>query len=249
MSFVSVRGALAGLLVVVIAAVCVRLGFWQLDRLEQRRARNAEVRAGLAAPPLALDAELVRRIAAHPDSFEYRRARAEGVWEQSASLLLRGRARRGQPGVHLVTPLRLAGESGILLVDRGWLPAADANTADPRPYREPGDVAVEGLIRVPPDAGGDAEPLLEVQFDGVRFPTYQRLDPERLQGRFELPVLPFHLERTAPPGGAENLPFGAPPPELDEGPHLGYAFQWFSFATIAVVGFMVMVVRSRKKVT
>ena len=35
----------------------------------------------------------------------------------------------------------------------------------------------------------------------------------------------------------------APIPELDDGPHLSYAFQWFAFATIATVGYVILVRR------
>ena len=34
-----------------------------------------------------------------------------------------------------------------------------------------------------------------------------------------------------------------PPPELTDGPHLDYALQWFAFATIAVVGYAVLLRR------
>ena len=41
----------------------------------------------------------------------------------------------------------------------------------------------------------------------------------------------------------------AEPPDLDAGPHLGYAMQWFSFSLIALVGYPLIlrrVARSRQ---
>ena len=38
----------------------------------------------------------------------------------------------------------------------------------------------------------------------------------------------------------------APLPELTEGPHLNYAIQWFAFATIAAVGYVILVRREVK---
>ncbi|HEX5724904.1 MAG TPA: SURF1 family cytochrome oxidase biogenesis protein, partial [Longimicrobiaceae bacterium] len=58
----STRAVVAGVCVLLLAGVFVRLGFWQLDRLEQRRARNAALRAATALPEFTLDAETVRRI-------------------------------------------------------------------------------------------------------------------------------------------------------------------------------------------
>jgi len=40
-----------------------------------------------------------------------------------------------------------------------------------------------------------------------------------------------------------SVPARSPPQPLDEGPHLSYAIQWFSFATIAIVGTLVAVLR------
>jgi surfeit locus 1 family protein len=40
-----------------------------------------------------------------------------------------------------------------------------------------------------------------------------------------------------PPSTDDALPIEVPPAELDEGPHLGYAVQWFAFAGIALFGF------------
>ena len=35
-------------------------------------------------------------------------------------------------------------------------------------------------------------------------------------------------------------------PALDDGPHRGYAIQWFSFAAIAIVGALAVVRRERR---
>ena len=59
------------LFAVVVVAVCVRLGLWQLDRLEGRREVNDRYAAGLAMPPRPLEdlllepLTLARSTAAH----------------------------------------------------------------------------------------------------------------------------------------------------------------------------------------
>src|SRR5439155_18913889 len=59
---------------VLVAAVCVRLGIWQLDRLHQRRARNAAWAARLALPPLTVTGSTPA------DSARERRVQARGVY-------------------------------------------------------------------------------------------------------------------------------------------------------------------------
>ena len=67
------------------------------------------------------------------------------------------------------------------------------------------------------------------------------------RGRGDVDVsgfLPFviQLEGRDPEGG---LPRRWPPPVFDNGPHLSYAIQWFSFALIALVGTAVMIRKGR----
>src|SRR5690606_14585782 len=132
-----------------------------------------------------------------------------------------------------------------LLVDRGWLPAADATTADPRPARQAGRVEVRGILH-PIAPGEDPGARVDVDFDGVSYPTYQRLTASVVPPGYDLPILPYYLERAEEPVEAAQ-PVGARPPELDEGPHLGYAVQWFSFAAIALFGYGLMVARGVRR--
>jgi len=189
------RDILGAIVALAVAFVCVRLGFWQLDRLAQRRARNAGLAARLALPPL----QVVRGIPA--DSTHQRRLIARGVYDFGGELIGPGRSFDGTPGVALVTPLRLA-DGSTVFVDRGWVPSPDARHVDQTLYREADTATVEGLGVIPPP------------------------------GRHDLSFI-LQQSGTAAPRG---LPRRWPPPALDDGPHLSYAIQWFSFAVIIVVG-------------
>ncbi|MCZ6858602.1 MAG: SURF1 family protein, partial [Gemmatimonadetes bacterium] len=103
---------LAGILAAAAAIVCIRLGFWQLDRHEQRAAQNAVIEQRLSAPPLALDASLDLNW----DSHEFRRARVEGVFDYSREVIEQGRVVNGVPAVYIVTPL-VTQNGRILLVE------------------------------------------------------------------------------------------------------------------------------------
>jgi len=132
------RDVLGALVALAVAIVCVRLGFWQLDRLGQRRARNAIVAARLALPPLPVE----RGTSA--DSARNRRLIARGVYDFAGELTSPGKSFDGTPGVALITPLRLA-DGSTVLVDRGWVPSPDARHVDQTLYREADTATVEGL--------------------------------------------------------------------------------------------------------
>lgn len=193
---------MAAAVALVIAAVCVRLGMWQLDRLAQRRARNAQVAARLALPPLE-----VRGPGIPADTARQRRVLARGVYDYAHERVWPGRSFEGTPGVTLVTPLRLPDGSAVL-VDRGWVPSPDAFHVDQGAYRETDTAMVEGLALVPPRGRGDVDPA---------------------------GFLPFVIQQDAP-AAARGLPRRWPAPVMDNGPHLSYAIQWFSFAVIILVG-------------
>jgi surfeit locus 1 family protein len=203
------RDVTAAVVAVVVAAVCVRLGIWQLDRLAQRKARNAALAARLALPVLEVRGDI------SSDSARLRRVTASGRYDFAAERAWPGRSFEGTPGVALITPLRLADGSAVL-VDRGWVPSPDAFHVDHAAYRESDSATVTGIARLLPRGRGDV--------DSAGF-------------------LPFVIEQQAP--DTRGLPRRWPGPAFDNGPHLSYAVQWFSFALIALVGTAVMIRRGR----
>ena len=223
---------------VLVAAVCVRLGVWQLDRLEQRRDRNRVAAAHLAEPSMTLDGGAAQSVlVGGPDLYRFRRVTAAGRFDFGRELVVIGRSDEGRPGVHVVTPL-LIDDSVAVLVERGWLPAADSRTYDSTQAHEPEQRTVSGVLLQAPArsvtrSGDPTWPLHVVS-----------PDPTSVAQRFPYAVLPLVLRRTSTPDGTtfEMIPL----PEPTEGPHLSYALQWFAFATIALVGSAILFVRRER---
>lgn len=223
----------------VVAATCVRLGIWQLDRLEQRRALNAEIRRGLAAAPVPLGA----LADADPETLRYRRVEVTGTYDPLHEVLLYGRALNGEPGHHVLTPLLLerpVGGARAVLVDRGWVPF-ELGTPPVAPAAPPtGPVTVAGFLLPSP---GETDVAIERDPSG-RLLTVAHDEPTAIGRELGLPLYPLalQLQRQTPPQ-PDELPVPVPPPELSEGPHLSYAIQWFTFAAIALAGSALLVRR------
>ena len=213
------RDLIALVAALLVAGVCVRLGIWQLDRLQQRRARNAVVAAARARPEL----ELRGGPNLPMDSLRDRRVRARGVYDYARERLWHGRSYEGIPGVDFVTPLRLPDGTAVL-VDRGWAPSPDGYHVDQGAYREPDSAEVMGFGMAAPRGRGDVDPM--ALGDSVPY----RLLPVIIQ---QLPAVTGLHRPPSPPSTALHRP---PPPSLSDGPHLSYVVQWFSFAAIIVVG-------------
>jgi surfeit locus 1 family protein len=217
------------MVVFVVVAVCLRLGFWQLDRREQRLERNEAIAERLAADPIPLDAT-----PADTAGLVNRPARVRGWYDHDHSFALIGRSHMGSPGIYVFTPLRL--DDGAILVNRGWVPSPDAATVDLTAIHRPPDPEVAGVLLAFPDIRTHAAD------EGFRTRWF-RLDGHAIRAAFPYPIAPVYLQATTAEGGAgagfAPVPLG--PPQLDSGPHLSYAVQWFSFAAIFLIGWIALV--------
>lgn len=204
----------------------VSLGFWQLDRHEEKATRNRTVEARSAQPPVDVGELLAGRSV---DDLRYRRASAEGRYASEAQLLIDNRSNDGLPGAWVVTPLRL-GDGSVLAVSRGFQGFESGAIAPPDPPA--GRVEVVGSV-VPWD---DRDCGVRTDEGGtpVGAACLSREATEEVAGGPLLPVV-LQLTSSEPAEGAGLVP--VPPPELDAGPHRSYAVQWFIFTTIGLVGY------------
>jgi surfeit locus 1 family protein len=168
-----------------------------------------------------------------------------GQYDFANQVVVRNQYYGSQYGYHLLTPLRFApstrpsGQSEqAILVDRGWIPAeGNAKPSEWRKYDESGTVEVSGQIRLgqtKPAIGGVADSLPE---DGAKLEIWNNADVARIAEQMPYPVLPVYIQPEPEAADTEPpIPF-QPEIELTEGPHFGYALQWFTFATILFLGY------------
>lgn len=227
--------------VVALAAVMVCLGFWQLDRLRQRGELNGFVRSQMAmsAVNLNLSPDLPGL-----DGMDYRPVMARGEYDFAEQVVLRNKAWQGQPGGHLLTPLRITGSQEAVIVDRGWISLTDIVAGHLDQFDEPGVVEVKGAIRFSQEdypAGAAVDPT--VAPGGNRLMALNLVNLARLSQQVSKPLLPVFIQEQ-PSQDWTRLPYRVPAaPDLTDGPHLGYAIQWFSFAAIVLVGYPFLIKR------
>lgn len=218
------------LLALALVVLFVNLGFWQLRRLDQRRDYVAQVQERSALEPISLADALEGEL------LEYRTVEATGTFDPNEEVLLRGRSLGGQPGYNVLTPLVLPTGDAVL-VERGWV-SFDMDSVPVQAAPPPaGTVTVTGRLRTPdsptPGTFGPRDPP-----EGELTQSYY-VDVGRLQPQMPYELVPAYIVLTSvePPHPGE-MPLPLPPPDLGEGPHLGYAIQWFSFAAIGVIGYV-----------
>lgn len=213
------------------AAGCIRLGIWQLDRRAQRRAMNAVVAARIHGEPVALSA-----LTGDTSVNRFRRVRVAGRPDFAHEFMLTLRGNNGSPGVDIITPVLSPGSDSAVLVNRGWIYSPDGMTADLAPWTE-SDTAFTGYV----DSFESGSAADSVRRNGIR-----KMDYAAIARVLPYPVRGFYVVALADSiaeGGTKGV-VRLRPPKLDDGPHLSYAFQWFAFATIALIGGGIVTARS-----
>ena len=215
-------------LVLMVAIILINFGFWQLRRLEEKRTRNANILATLEQPAITLTGEEI-----DPEALHFRRVRVEGTFDNAESMVLRNKSLNNTPGIHLLTPLRTSNREDAILIDRGWLPNDQADPSRRTAYDVNGVVTVEGIAYRTQTRPSSLSPLDRLPDGQTRLDAWFRVDIDLIQGQLSYPLLPVFIAQLPAPGAEPgNLPRQDGNIELDEGPHLGYAVQWFSFAVI-----------------
>jgi len=220
-------------------AMTVRLGIWQLDRLEQRRAFNARVSAQIDQPELLLEGDALQT---DLYNMEYRKVIVEGVYDHTQEIAIRNQHWQNQWGVHLVTPLKIKGSDQAILIDRGWIPAGDYSPGDWSKFYEPGEVEVLGVLRrskEKADWGSRSDPTPSP--GGAPLSTWNFINIDSIDKQITYPLLPVYIQQ-APDETWTGLPYRSEPDlEITEGPHMGYAIQWFTFAVIITIGYPMLI--------
>jgi surfeit locus 1 family protein len=222
-------GAGRGLLPLTIAAALafatlIGLGYWQLERRAEKQAERIRIEQRLSAPLVGAG-----DLKGAPADLDYRRVRLDGRFLHGAEMHLVGRARKAGVGVGILTPF--AYEGGMVLVDRGWVPADRRSPELRQPGNPEGMVRVEGALRLPARPGRftpDNQPGTNEWFwpDLAAMARQAGLDPAAVLG------LVLVAGPAANPGG---LPVGAAlKPDLADN-HLQYALTWFALALILAV--------------
>ena len=213
---------------VVVAGVCIRLGMWQFDRLDERRADNHRIEANLAVDPSPVTG-VVSAGGSVDSGDEWRQVTATGHFDSSQQVILSQQTREVGPGVDVLAPLVLP-EGVAVIVDRGWLAINSPSEVPTPPPAPTGPVKVTGWLRVDSDADSWAT---TPEDDG----TVRAVDSGDLAGSLPYDVLPGWIAMTSQQPPAHDALAAPEAPDLGDGPHFFYGLQWWFFAGLALVGY------------
>ena len=225
-------------------ALMIWLAFWQLDRLDQRRAFNDLVTEQIEQPPAPLD-ELLAEAGDDPASIEWRQTIVTGRYLPD-QILWFNRSQDGVAGDNVLTALVTETDSDpvTVVINRGFVTLGADLPAPPT-----GEIELLARVRVPQQR--QRGELTDASDAGAAVTEVRRIDLGQLSAQLPGELAPVYLDLIdAIPALGPSDPVPVPPPTLDEGPHLSYAAQWFIFSVCVLVGWVLAVrrsVRSRQR--
>jgi surfeit locus 1 family protein len=218
--------ALLGGLALLAFVGLVALGTWQVERRAWKLDLIARVDARIHAPPAALPPPAAWP-AIHAAADEYRHVQASGTFLYDQEALTQATTALGA-GYWVMTPLRM--RDGVVLVNRGFVPADRRDRASRAAAERPGETTVTGLLRMTEPKGG---------FLRSNDPAADRWHSRDVQAiadaRGLRDVAPFFLDADATPNPG-GLPVGGLTVVSFPNSHLVYALTWYALALMLAGG-------------
>lgn len=216
-----------GLAVLALLALFVHLGLWQAGKAGRSAELAALYDARSKHPPIPLGTRL-----ANPEGLVYAHVAVRGEYDAAHQFYLDNQVENGRPGVHVLTPLKIAGGDTRVLVNRGWLAWADRQVR-PHAATPAGIVEITGIAVMP-----DKQKYLLMPDRREAWPElWSALDMDRFVEATAFQVQPVVLHLTSPVQH-DGLVASRPQPEDKTAMHQGYALQWFGMAVV-LLGFYI----------
>ncbi len=229
------------LVALAVFALFIRLGFWQLERADEKLALETIYRNHIEAEPVELTQGGPLR--AQSGWMHWRRCVLDGAFDPETVLLLDNQVYRGTVGYQVFSRFVLE-DGAAVLVDRGWVAAPATRRAAPRLTTPAGRLTLSGVAKPVPVAGIKlGQELPELLGDNLL--RLQRIDLTQIATRNDWELLPYVVRLD--PDASGGFTWNGTEPGFNRERHLGYAFQWFALAAALLVILVVTVKRGKRQ--
>lgn len=229
-------------LTLVFFCLFISLGNWQLDRAEQKRALYADFENRQSGKTIKLDQDHINKL--EYEDIVWRHVTAAGEFQEQYQILLDNQVVNGEAGYYVYTPFQLENSEYAVLVNRGWLSTGNDRTASPGLVMTKGLVDIAGVIKVEPKTG---VLLKEMPPEQITKGVYrlQQLKIDEVSALTKTKLLPYILRLE--PGSNHGYLRQWQSPGSRESVNIGYAFQWFAFATTLLIIYLVINIKRKDK--
>jgi surfeit locus 1 family protein len=226
---------LTSLLALIFFYMFVSLGLWQLDRAEQKSTIYAEFESRQAAEAINFNQDKYHQLG--KEELIWRRIKVSGKFLERYQFLLDNQVFDTKAGYFVYTPFRLDQSELVILVNRGWLLANANRSVLPDLMASENIVNINAVVKEVPRTGLLLEENSPEHISDTVY-RVQRINIEELEELTNLKLLPYIVRLEPESGHGYSRKWRLP--GSDENMHIGYAFQWFAFATALFVIYLVL---------
>ena len=212
-------------------ALTLALGQWQIGRAQYKQDLQQRFDAQGQEPAVRISEDLMER-----DGIIFRRVEVRGEFEPQHMVFVDNRIYQHRPGLHVATPLRIAGSQRYVLVNRGWVPA-NRDRSLPQVSTPAGEQLVQGV------AVAYSERYLELSTQVAEGRIRQNLVFDRYRQETGLELQPFVIQQDN--AADDGLVRVWSRPDLGRNTHLAYAFQWYALSLAIFIYYLVTHVKRR----
>ena len=208
------------------------LGFWQIDRADQKNVLNSNYTDRQQEAIIVLDKN---NVIDEKSSLLWRKVEFEGSFINKQNIILDNQIFNQIAGFNIITPFKIKGSDSLVLINRGWHPNLKNRETLPIINEISDERILQGHIASFPVSGiklgkNNIETLNSQIF------RFQRLDAAELNYFFSAKIMPYmiYLDPIIDKELYGNFKLPAP----DSQKNYGYAFQWFAFAITLLIIFI-----------
>ena len=214
-----------------ILPILLRLGFWQLERAEEKRNLIELFKQQNELGPLSLTGKFKAGTV-----LNYRLARVSGSYNSNKMVFIDNKIHQGKTGVYVLTPFKLKNSEYSVLVNRGWVSMGFDRSLLPKIKTPQGLLKLSGKLKI----------ITEKPFTvGNQFQSNEGwpalmqwiniLEIEKKSGLKLLPYI-FLLDEKEQSGYVRNWKPVVMQPEKST----SYAVQWFALALALTIIYIVV---------
>lgn len=217
---------LSTLMTIVGLCLLIALGFWQLDRAQQKTMILDQYSARSKAKPLQLN-----KIKSIADKYDFRNIEVSGVFDNAHIFLLDNQFYQHRVGYQVLTPLYPKGDDKVVLINRGWIPRGVERSKLPVIQPITGQHVLQGIIALP---NKKAFTLSNHPENPQQWPRIiEKIDLQQIGQILQRRVFQFVIKLS--PQSAHGFARHWTPVIMKPARHIGYAVQWFSLALTLLI--------------
>lgn len=222
-------------------SVLIRLGFWQLDRADQKKEINQDYKLRQSKDVVNLN---IHNGIDNPDSVLWRKVSLKGSFYKEKNLIIDNQIYRSKAGFNILTPFKIEGTGKTILVNRGWhinlinreqVPLINDVTEVKDIFGYAIKITVPGI-----DLGGG-----NIEIINSSLARFQKINLDEINDFYQADFLPYMIYLNPLLDNEYISNFKLPVPDSEK--NYGYAFQWFAFAfTLLIIFIRIGITRNDK---